>query len=102
MSGEQQAIDATLADRGKQYGPMKEFSDCSQAFKKMAASNYSKLSNTQRECLDMIFHKIARILEGNPNLADSWHDIAGYARLAEKEIIKLEQEKPNQFLNGRP
>lgn len=33
----------------------------------------------------MIQHKIGRILNGDPAYADSWHDIAGYATLVEKE-----------------
>ena len=35
----------------------------------------------------MILHKLARILNGDPNYVDSWHDIAGYAILVE-DIIK--------------
>jgi hypothetical protein len=35
----------------------------------------------QREALEMIAHKIARIINGDPNYADSWVDIAGYAKL---------------------
>lgn len=31
-------------------------------------------------------HKQARILNGDPNYADSWHDIAGYATLVEQEL----------------
>lgn len=40
----------------------------------------------QREALDMIFHKIGRIVCGDPNYADSWHDIAGYAKLVENRL----------------
>jgi hypothetical protein len=29
----------------------------------------------------MIMHKVARILNGDPNYADNWIDIAGYATL---------------------
>jgi len=39
-----------------------------------------------REALEMILHKIARILNGNPNYADSWQDIAGYAQLIVKRL----------------
>lgn len=41
------------------------------------------LSDMQREALDMIMTKVSRILSGNPDHADSWHDIAGYAKLVE-------------------
>lgn len=36
------------------------------------------------EALDMILHKIGRIVAGDPMHADHWHDIAGYALLAEE------------------
>jgi hypothetical protein len=31
-------------------------------------------------------HKVARILNGDPDYADSWRDIIGYARLVEKRL----------------
>lgn len=31
----------------------------------------------------MILHKIARIMNGDPDHIDHWHDIAGYATLIE-------------------
>lgn len=34
----------------------------------------------------MIVHKIGRILNGDPNYADSWHDIAGYATLIDQQL----------------
>jgi len=48
------------------------------------------------EALHMIATKIARIVNGAINDADSWQDIAGYAMLVHKQI-KAEQEKR---LNG--
>lgn len=33
------------------------------------------------EALDMIAHKLARIIIGNANYKDHWDDIAGYATL---------------------
>ncbi len=36
----------------------------------------------QREALSMILVKIGRICAGNPDHADHWDDIAGYAALA--------------------
>jgi hypothetical protein len=29
----------------------------------------------------MVAHKIARIINGDPNYSDSWVDVAGYAKL---------------------
>lgn len=42
----------------------------------------------QKEALSMIFSKIARILNGDPDHIDSWHDIAGYATLVEDRLRK--------------
>ena len=36
-------------------------------------------SDVQVEGTDMILHKFARLISGNPNNVDSWNDIAGYA-----------------------
>lgn len=42
------------------------------------------LAATQRESIDLICTKLARILAGDNNFADHWDDIEGYARIAEK------------------
>jgi hypothetical protein len=45
--------------------------------------NWSRLSPSQKEALEAIAGKIARILNGDPSFADHWIDIAGYAKLGE-------------------
>jgi hypothetical protein len=50
------------------------------------AHGYVRLSAMQREALDMIAHKIARILNGNPDVHDHWHDIVGYASLVAENL----------------
>ena len=47
---------------------------------------WDALTARQAEALEMIAHKIARILNGNPNYADHWADIAGYATLVQREL----------------
>ena len=82
----------TLAERGKRYGSFAGHAEITQKLKEamMMHDNCipwkTRLSRSQRESLDMIVHKIGRILNGDPNYADSWHDIAGYAKLVEDEI----------------
>jgi hypothetical protein len=44
------------------------------------------LTDVQREALEMILHKIGRIVTGNPNEPDHWLDIEGYARLARERL----------------
>ncbi|MEH8108014.1 DUF6378 domain-containing protein [Gallibacterium anatis] len=39
------------------------------------------LTLTQREAIDMILHKIARLVNGDPHHEDTMIDIVGYAQL---------------------
>lgn len=39
------------------------------------------LTSRQRESLDMICTKMARIIAGDPSAAEHWEDIVGYANL---------------------
>ena len=55
-------------------------------------ASWYDLTYIQREALDNIAQKTARIFAGNPNFADHWVDIQGYAKLAEKEIRKGENQ----------
>ena len=48
-----------------------------------------KADDVSRECLDMIAHKLARILGGKWDHIDNWEDIAGYAMLAANELRKM-------------
>ncbi len=77
------AIDATLDERGKRYGSFTGHADITQNLKHdmMASPKWGSLANDQKEALEMIAHKIGRILNGDPNYHDSWHDIVGYAML---------------------
>lgn len=83
-------VDAVLAERGKRYGVFADHAEISQQFKaiqfQVEIGTGQKFSASQREALDMIYHKIARILNGDPNYADSWVDIAGYAKLVADEL----------------
>jgi DNA repair ATPase RecN len=47
---------------------------------------WRNLTPSQREALDMIQHKIGRILNGDQTYDDSWKDIAGYATLIVNEL----------------
>lgn len=81
------SIENTLEQRGTRYGKFENHADISQVIKTaMKSGNWYSLAPDQKEALDMIAHKIARILNGDPNYIDSWHDIAGYATLVEKRL----------------
>ncbi len=78
-------VDATLAERGKRYGSFKGHAAITISLKKLISAALSlrgmELDSDQQEALDMICHKIGRIVNGDPNYVDSWIDIAGYAKL---------------------
>lgn len=84
----------TLNDRGTSYGDFEDGANIAQALK-FAMRNTLKhgwdtLPPDMKESLDMIQSKISRIINGDENHIDSWHDIQGYALLIENRI-KLDQ-----------
>lgn len=78
-------IDSILEERGKRYGKFVDHAQVTQNLKDTihdALNGHNKyLTADQQEALDMICHKIGRIVNGDPDYADSWDDIAGYAKL---------------------
>ena len=83
-------VNAVLNERGSRYGAFKDHAAIAQDFK-ITASGFLGIKNKilaadQQEALDMIFHKIARIINGDPDYADSWVDIAGYATLVAERL----------------
>lgn len=85
-------IHATLTERGSRYGVYTGHAEITQGLKRVMkaspTSKWSELSDDQKETLEMIAHKIGRVLNGDPNYHDSWHDIVGYATLTADEILR--------------
>ena len=81
-------IDKTLSERGSRYGAFKDQAQVAQAIKKAfeTGRNWNNLPADSREALETIATKISRILHGDPEYADSWHDIVGYAKLVDDRI----------------
>ena len=80
--------DELLADRGKTHGDFRDHAAITQGLKALmyACPGWKNLTPVQKEALDMNAHKVGRILAGNPNHADHWDDIAGYARLVSQRL----------------
>ncbi len=84
-----QTTEELLTERGKVHGKYLDHAHATQALKtilrielqRRAARGQPPLSLCQIESLDMIVHKIGRILAGDADHADHWDDIAGYAKL---------------------
>jgi len=89
------SVEKTLAERGKRYGDFADHAKIAQNIKRgMQCSGYDDLPDMHRQALEVIADKIARILSGDPNYADNWHDIQGYAKLVED---RLPVEVPADF-----
>jgi hypothetical protein len=96
-------IQATIKERTNHCGPFPGHARITQQLKhairlhktgKFVYVNGERrpfLADDQQEALDMICHKIGRIVNGDPNHADSWHDIAGYAQLVADRINGVER-----------
>lgn len=77
------SLDAVLNERGSRYGSFLKHAIITQRIKAVMTDtpNWIALNDDMVEALEMIAHKIGRILNGDPAYADSWVDIAGYAQL---------------------
>ena len=82
-------IKEVLEERGKRYGDFPDHAKITQNIKRamLNSPNWPTLSDDKKEALEMIAHKIGRILNGDPNYADSWTDIIGYAKLVEDTFL---------------
>jgi len=96
------SVENTLAERGARYGDFtdhaelaQELQDIMRGFHKPGPEGsfvrpWAKLDSVKRQALTVIADKIARILSGDPNYTDNWHDIQGYAKLAEDRCVDTE------------
>lgn len=90
-----EAVEAMLHERSGAggrgtHGPYAEWArTCADLCRVMEASpNWHALTDDQRETLRMTAHKQARILTGDPEAPDHWKDIAGYATLSHREVVR--------------
>ena len=78
-------LDSVLSERGSRYGSFVGHARITQHLKDVIAKGLvcenKRLADDQKEALDMICHKIGRIVNGDADYDDSWRDIAGYAML---------------------
>lgn len=88
------SIEDTLKERGGQHGLFADNARVTTELLRVVNSskNHGKLSAVQAVALYMILHKIARVMSGDPNHVDHWHDIAGYAKLAEDDAGSVARE----------
>ncbi len=73
----------SVPNRDHQHGGMEAVGEISQYIKLAMRDgrNWESLTAGEQEALDMIAHKIARILSGaDPHDHQHWEDVAGYAQ----------------------
>lgn len=87
-----------LAERGKRYGSFVSHAGITQDLKEVmrGGKNWGLLPHDMKEALEMIAHKIGRILNGSPIYIDSWCDIIGYARLVEERLEREQNGEANK------
>ena len=82
-----QTIEATLAERQAQYGCFEDVARTTgkimEALSEVRVNGLNDLPYPHRMALYMIASKMARIVNGDFNSIDGWHDIGGYSKLIE-------------------
>lgn len=74
-----------IPNRDQQHGGMEAVGAVAQLIKDAMRDgrNWERLSCGHREALDMLAHKIGRVLSGaDPHDRQHWEDVAGYAQAA--------------------
>lgn len=85
-------IEVTLSARANTHGDISIQSYVSQQLKDIARAslNWQALEPYKKEVVEMILHKVSRLLTGNHAEVDHYHDIAGYATLV---VNRLREEQ---------
>lgn len=87
-------IEQILEERGSRYGAFETHAAITYQLKEVMHNTRNwncHLTYSQKEALDMVAHKIGRILNGDPNYLDSWVDIVGYVQLVVNELQQSQQ-----------
>lgn len=83
-------VEVTLAERQAQYGCFEDVAFVTEnimsVLSKVRTNGLNDLPHPHRMALYMIASKMARIVNGDFNHKDSWHDIGGYSKLIEDLI----------------
>ena len=77
-----------IDQRAKTHGEYKNTAAWSQSLKDMfrGSPNWAKMNDGQKEAMEMIAVKLARLLNGDPNFANHPVDVGGYAELYASSI----------------
>lgn len=78
-----------LEERQTTHGSFEDNAIISQSIKRMfrAGPGWLKLTDVEREAMDMIALKFSRILSGKSLEKQHWEDVVGYAKLVEEKCV---------------
>lgn len=93
-------IEDTIKERTKTCGKFRAITQTAYdlKFTLRQGDKFTRMPPYMWEGLEMIAHKMARIVQGDPFYIDHWRDIQGYARLIEQEL--LENRGFEEKING--
>ena len=88
-------IEKTLKERGDRYGSFFDHAMIAQNLQDTMrkCEGWDMLAPDQKQALTVISDKIARMLNGQPDYRDNWHDIVGYAKLVDDRLALSESTK---------
>jgi hypothetical protein len=83
METDETNVDQILGERGNRYGTFESNAKTCQLLKNVLHSQegWYRLSYVQREAVEMMMHKISRLVNGDATYLDTVVDIAGYNQL---------------------
>ena len=83
MEPDETKVDQILGERGNRYGTFESNARTCQLLKNVLHSQegWYRLSYVQREAVEMMMHKISRLVNGDATYLDTVVDIAGYNQL---------------------
>lgn len=87
-------IEKTLKERDDRYGSFFDHAMIAQNLQDTMrkCEGWEMLAPDQKQALTVISDKIARMLNGQPDYRDNWHDIVGYAKLVDDRLALAEKD----------
>ncbi len=83
-------VETILSEREETHGNFRDHARCTQRLKTVLRDELEIVGKTltmeQQEALDMIFHKIGRMVAGDADFIDHWDDLAGYSSLVARVL----------------
>lgn len=104
-------IQITMGKRSARYGDFTDQAGVSDALINVCQgngygpqTNFSTLDPVKRQAIRLICEKLGRILSpgGDPEYRDNWHDIQGYAKLAEDRCKDGDEDKQQELPIASP